>query len=97
MCQLRYDASIQHNEFVIYIYINLLLRGAVMIFTLQCTFPHSCLYLPPVAGRSLYLFISFNYYLLLTQEQQCTVCLLMHSLLSYAQHTYLRAAILYSI
>ena len=38
-----------------------------------------------------YLFISFNYYLLLTQAQQCTVCLLMHSLhsthstLTYAQ------------
>ena len=44
-----------------------------------------------------YLFISFNYYLLLTQAQQCTVCLLMHSLLTYAQHTYLRAAFLYSI
>ena len=35
-----------------------------------------------------YLFISFNYYLLLTQVQQCTVCLLMHSThstLTYAQ------------
>ena len=26
--------------------------------------------------------------------QQCTVCLLMHSLLTYAQHAYLRAAFL---
>ena len=32
-----------------------------------------------------YLFISFNYYLLLTQAQQRTVCLLMHSTLTYAQ------------
>ena len=44
-----------------------------------------------------YLFISFDYYLLLTRTQQCTVCLLMHSLLTYAQHAYLRAAFLYSM
>ena len=40
-----------------------------------------------------YLFISSDYYLLHTQMQQCTVC----SLLTYAQHAYLRATFLYSI
>ena len=32
--------------------------GNVMIFTLQHTFPHSCLHLPPVTGRFLYTNIS---------------------------------------
>ena len=71
--------------------------GNVMIFTLQHTFPHSCLYLPPVAGRSLSLHI-FQLLLiaysgaamhsLLTHAQSsysCTVCLLMHSTLTYMQ------------
>ena len=69
-------------------------RGNVTIFTLHCTFPHSCLYLPQVAGRSLYTVISSylsitTYCLLRCSNAQsaysCTVCLLMHSTLTYAQ------------
>ena len=64
--------------------------GNVTISTLHHTFPHSCLYLPLVAGRSLYTVISS--YLLITTycllRQQCTVCLLMHSLLTHAQSAY---------
>ena len=67
----------------------------VTIFTLHRTFPHSCLYLPPVVGRSLYTVISS--YLSIT-----TYCLLgcsnaqysaaMHSLLTHAQSAYLCTA-----
>ena len=64
--------------------------GNVTIFTLHCTFPHSCFHLPPVAGRSLYTvissYLSITTYCLLRRSNaqsaySCTVCLLMHSLL----------------
>ena len=54
----------------------------VTTFTLHRTFPHSCLYLPPVAGRSLYTVISS--YLSIT-----TYCLLRRS---NAQSAYLCTA-----
>ena len=60
----------------------------VTIFTLHRTFPHSCLYLPPVTGQSLYTIISsylpITTYCLLRRSN--AVCLLMHSLLTYTQH-----------
>ena len=56
-----------------------------MIFTLHHTFPHSCLYLPPVAGRSLSLHI---FQLLLIAYSGAA----MHSLLTHAQSAYLRTA-----
>ena len=70
-------------------------QHCVTIFTLHCTFPHSCLYLPPVAGRSLYTNIS-SYLLLLIAYSGVA----MHSLLTHAQHAqhaYLCTAFLYSI
>ena len=58
-----------------------------MISTLHHTFPHSCLYLPPVAGRSLYTNIS-SYLLLLIAYSGVA----MHSLLTHAQSAYLSTA-----
>ena len=78
----------------------------VTIFTLHRTFPHSCLYLHQSLGDlgtplSLHIFqlllIAYSGIALHSTAQQCTVCLLMHSLLTYAQHAYLHAAFLYSI
>ena len=66
--------------------------GNVTIFTLHRTFPHSCFYLPPVAGLSWYIFsyLSITTYCLLRRSDaqrtySCTVCLLMHSMLTYTQ------------
>ena len=65
--------------------------GNVTIFTLHRTFPHFCLYLHWSLG-DLCTPLSLHIYLLLTQAQQCTVCLLMHSLLTHAQSAYLCTA-----
>ena len=55
--------------------------GNVTIFTLHRTFPHSCFYLPQVAGLSLYIFsyLSITTYCLLRRSNaqhaySCTVC-----------------------
>ena len=70
---------------------------AVTIFTFHRTFPHSCFYLPLVAGQSLYIssYLSITTYCLLRHSNAQR--LLVHSLLTYAQHAYLRTAFLYSI
>ena len=65
----------------------ILISEGVTIFTLHALFP---ILVSTSTGCwaifvHCYLFIPFNYYLLLTQAQQCTVCLLMHSTLTYAQ------------
>ena len=74
---------------------------SVTIFTLHHTFPHSCLYLHWSLGDlgtllSLHIFqlllIAYSGIAMHSTAQQCTVCLLMHSLLTHAQSAYLCTA-----
>ena len=68
--------------------------ACVTIFTLHHTFPHSCLYLHQSLGDlgtplSLHIFqlllIAYSGVAMHSTAQQCTVCLLMHSTLTYMQ------------
>ena len=70
---------------------------SVTIFTLHHTFPHSCLYLHWSLGDlgtllSLHIFqlllIVYSGIAMHSTAQQCTICLLMHSLLTHAQSAY---------
>ena len=71
---------------------------SVTIFTLHHTFPYSCLYLLGDLCTSLslhilrLLLIAYSDAAMHSTAQQCTVCLLMHSLLTHAQSAYLCTA-----